>query len=79
MVNVLAQTCTPDLFVELVNHVSSLLPSGSVVVVSGAPHDATSSFSGAPTQLFIVALVVAQSLSRAAMSKVAALTFALCT
>lgn len=76
-VNVLAQTCTSDLFADLVTHVSSLLPSGSVAVVSRLPNDVTSSFSRAPTQLFIVALVVAQPPGRIATTKVAALSFAL--
>jgi hypothetical protein len=58
--------CIPSLSFQSVSHVSTLRPSESAAVLSGAPHEASSRASGTPTHLLItslVALVVVHALN----------------
>src|SRR5271170_7816229 len=65
-VKVFRHVCIPSLSFQSVSHVSTLRPSESAAVLSGAPHEASSRASGTPTHLLItslVALVVVHALN----------------
>jgi len=57
-VNVFRQVCRSLPIFHDVTHVSTLPPSGSAAVLSGAPHDASTWDSGALTHFFMSSLVV---------------------
>jgi hypothetical protein len=71
-VKVFRQVCIPRLLLQVETQVSTLPPSASDAVRSGAPHAASICDSGCPTQLCITVFAVVHALRRSANASGAA-------